>query len=244
MIVLTKGPIRSTLTNLDTLEVRHMPTAQVPEDMEEDGWVASQANPTHGDCTIELLDVYLEYPGNLEQWRSAWAHIDSINNIRLIYRQQDIPLSLVADIVASFHATVMHFGLCILDFTETREEEWRKVIPNTKIVKGAPHRVEEGYHVPTIWPLGDQFNLSHEHNAYHRDRSSLSLNEDGAQMVSHAEYDIPKDDIKVCQDCELRRLCYDHRIPEATDEGWAYPTECAYDPYTATWHVAEPEPTQ
>jgi SPASM domain peptide maturase of grasp-with-spasm system len=49
-------------------------------------------------------------------------------------------------------------------------------------------------------------------------------------------WDINKDKIEVCKDCEFRHVCTDCRA-YVLDESNIYskPSKCAYDPYTATW---------
>jgi SPASM domain peptide maturase of grasp-with-spasm system len=51
-----------------------------------------------------------------------------------------------------------------------------------------------------------------------------------------AYFDIHKDQIKVCRDCEFRHICTDCRV-FLSDPGDAYskPLKCHYDPYTTTW---------
>ncbi len=61
-------------------------------------------------------------------------------------------------------------------------------------------------------------------------------------------WNIKKDDISVCSQCEFRYMCMDARIPEAHSDAfslpgekrdrrahWYHPTECNYNPYIARW---------
>lgn len=50
-------------------------------------------------------------------------------------------------------------------------------------------------------------------------------------------WEINKDKIKVCQDCEFRYICPDGSIPVKTAENkyYAYSQSCNYNPYANTW---------
>lgn len=49
-------------------------------------------------------------------------------------------------------------------------------------------------------------------------------------------WDINKDKIEVCRDCEFRYICTDCRAYVTTSEDkYSKPGKCSYDPYTATW---------
>lgn len=57
-------------------------------------------------------------------------------------------------------------------------------------------------------------------------------------------WEINKDQVEVCRDCEFRYICPDCRAwVRESDEQFAKPSKCSYDPYTATWHPASPEST-
>lgn len=50
-------------------------------------------------------------------------------------------------------------------------------------------------------------------------------------------WNICKDDIAICHDCELRYMCIDQRLPSTCVSGGRhYTTECTYNPYIAKWH--------
>jgi SPASM domain peptide maturase of grasp-with-spasm system len=49
-------------------------------------------------------------------------------------------------------------------------------------------------------------------------------------------WNIKKDDIAVCKDCEFRYVCTDCRAYiENLDDVYSKPLKCGYNPYTATW---------
>ena len=49
-------------------------------------------------------------------------------------------------------------------------------------------------------------------------------------------WNINKNDVDVCRDCEFRHMCIDNRIPKQRKDGSFYhEKECAYNPYTAQW---------
>jgi len=57
-------------------------------------------------------------------------------------------------------------------------------------------------------------------------------------------WDINKDQIDVCRDCEFRHICTDCRaFVRDSDDRYSKPSRCGYDPYTATWK-SEPSPGQ
>lgn len=49
-------------------------------------------------------------------------------------------------------------------------------------------------------------------------------------------WNINKDKISVCKDCEFRHICTDCRAYiENPEDIYSKPLKCGYDPYTATW---------
>ena len=49
-------------------------------------------------------------------------------------------------------------------------------------------------------------------------------------------WNISKDSIEVCRDCEYRYMCLDNRIPdELPEKEWRHRTECHYNPYIGLW---------
>lgn len=51
-----------------------------------------------------------------------------------------------------------------------------------------------------------------------------------------ALWEINKDQVDVCKDCEFRYVCTDCRAYiEDPDDLYSKPSKCSYDPYTATW---------
>lgn len=49
-------------------------------------------------------------------------------------------------------------------------------------------------------------------------------------------WNIPKDRIDVCRDCEFRYMCVDARLPEQRNDGsWYFTGECEYNPYICKW---------
>ncbi|HEX6096547.1 MAG TPA: grasp-with-spasm system SPASM domain peptide maturase [Thermoanaerobaculia bacterium] len=59
-----------------------------------------------------------------------------------------------------------------------------------------------------------------------------------------ALWEVNKDQVEVCRDCEFRYVCPDCRAwVRVSDEKFAKPSKCGYDPYTATWRDSAPEMT-
>ena len=60
---------------------------------------------------------------------------------------------------------------------------------------------------------------------------------DALDRPGFTEYwDVSKDDVDVCRDCEFRYVCTDCRAFTADpDDPYSKPVGCSYDPYTATW---------
>jgi hypothetical protein len=48
-------------------------------------------------------------------------------------------------------------------------------------------------------------------------------------------WEIKKDSIEVCKDCEHRYMCVDARVPVNSNGKWSFITECSYNPYTGEW---------
>lgn len=63
-----------------------------------------------------------------------------------------------------------------------------------------------------------------------------SLHSAIAQQSFRELWDINKDQIEVCKDCEFRYICTDCRAYVTDpDDRYSKPSKCTYDPYTATW---------
>lgn len=64
-----------------------------------------------------------------------------------------------------------------------------------------------------------------------------TLREAVAQPAFRQAWNIKKDDIATCRDCEFRYVCTDCRVYTANqDDIHSKPAKCNYDPYTATWN--------
>ena len=59
----------------------------------------------------------------------------------------------------------------------------------------------------------------------------VALNKKGFKDV----WAIKKDDIKICQDCEFRRICTDCRAFTEDKGLYSKPSKCSYNPYLGTW---------
>ncbi|MGB3183895.1 MAG: grasp-with-spasm system SPASM domain peptide maturase [Cyclobacteriaceae bacterium] len=46
---------------------------------------------------------------------------------------------------------------------------------------------------------------------------------------------LKKNDITTCKDCEFRYICTDCRVFRESEDLYAKPSKCSYDPYTCTW---------
>lgn len=72
-----------------------------------------------------------------------------------------------------------------------------------------------------------------------------SLNSDEILTIICSEeyqylWNISKDIIDVCKDCELRYMCVDNRLPyERNENEWYHKIECNYNPYIAKWEDEE-----
>jgi SPASM domain peptide maturase of grasp-with-spasm system len=68
--------------------------------------------------------------------------------------------------------------------------------------------------------------------------SSHSLAEAAALDAFQQLWQVKKDQVKVCSDCEFRYICTDCRafVQDASDP-FSKPAKCNYNPYTATWEA-------
>lgn len=48
-------------------------------------------------------------------------------------------------------------------------------------------------------------------------------------------WNVKKDSIEICKDCELRYICIDSRTPQKNNDTWSYETSCSYNPYISLW---------
>lgn len=51
-------------------------------------------------------------------------------------------------------------------------------------------------------------------------------------------WNVSKNEIDVCKQCEFRRMCIDNRVPKKRDQfpqSFYYETECSYNPYISLW---------
>lgn len=242
MIVLTRGPKRSCLADVVSGEVRYMETADLPPDMKDDQEADNLGDPYQDNCALEILDIHMHAGADQEGWQDLLQDFTSVTNIRILYHAESVPVRFVQQILDYLYQNVMTFGVIILNYSKTPTEVLSPQFPNLRVIKGST-TLEKGYHKPQFWSNGPQFNLSGQHNPYHYSRYSTYLGREVPISHSHDIYDIPKQEIEVCKDCEMRRLCYDPRKPQKTKMGYTYDNPCAYDPYRATWHIAMDEVT-
>lgn len=52
-------------------------------------------------------------------------------------------------------------------------------------------------------------------------------------------WQISKDNIEICKDCEFRHMCYDSRVPKTNGHYWYYETFCIYNPFVCKWEGEE-----
>ena len=57
------------------------------------------------------------------------------------------------------------------------------------------------------------------------------VNKKGFQRI----WNITKDQIEVCKNCEFRYMCPDNRIPIKNNNKYIHTTECNYNPFTTQW---------
>lgn len=64
----------------------------------------------------------------------------------------------------------------------------------------------------------------------------VALNKQGFKDL----WNIKKDDIKICQDCEFRHICTDCRVfIDNPSDIYSHPAKCKYNPYLAKWEGEE-----
>ena len=69
----------------------------------------------------------------------------------------------------------------------------------------------------------------------------VSLHSALAHRDFAALWEINKDQIEICKDCEFRYICTDCRAHLAAPGNlYSKPLKCTYDPYTAEWRLPEP----
>jgi len=67
-----------------------------------------------------------------------------------------------------------------------------------------------------------------------------SLAEASRHPDFRARWQITKDEVKVCRDCEFRYICTDCRAYTQANEADGKPLKCGYDPYTGEWASTAP----
>lgn len=55
------------------------------------------------------------------------------------------------------------------------------------------------------------------------------------ERIENSPFNIPKDKIEICKDCEYRYMCLDNRTISRNHSVYEYDSSCNYDPYTSTW---------
>ena len=68
-----------------------------------------------------------------------------------------------------------------------------------------------------------------------------------AEALNHPgfkkHWNITKDQVAVCKDCEFRYICTDCRAYlEKPDDQYSKPLKCGYNPYTNTWEAWSASP--
>jgi radical SAM protein with 4Fe4S-binding SPASM domain len=65
--------------------------------------------------------------------------------------------------------------------------------------------------------------------------SSLTEVLDYKEEEVHKYWNITKDQIEVCKDCEFRYICTDCRAFRESDNIYSKPLKCNYNPYNGKW---------
>ena len=64
--------------------------------------------------------------------------------------------------------------------------------------------------------------------------------EDWSEIVNSNHFrnlwNINKDNIEICKDCEFRYCCPDNRLPIIQGNRVLFEEDCLYNPYTNTWN--------
>ncbi|PTM04032.1 MAG: hypothetical protein DA405_08610 [Bacteroidetes bacterium] len=82
----------------------------------------------------------------------------------------------------------------------------------------------------------EAFLLSQIHNLFFYKRSVFDKN--GLRHLT--EYNVTKEDVDICKECEFRRCCFDSRkVLNRSDGTFFYQSECNYNPYIAKWKGEE-----
>jgi len=74
-------------------------------------------------------------------------------------------------------------------------------------------------------------NMDEEHGNFNLKPISEVISDDRFRNL----WNIKKDEIAVCKDCEYRYMCLDNRIPVKKDGEWQHDTPCLYDVYSGKW---------
>ncbi len=71
--------------------------------------------------------------------------------------------------------------------------------------------------------------------------NNITTAEDLHQLSKTKEWDSKKSETFICEDCELRYMCVDNRIPKWNKQlnKWQHETECDYNPYIGLWKGEE-----
>lgn len=73
--------------------------------------------------------------------------------------------------------------------------------------------------------------------------SSTSLQEALEKKQFKKYWDVNKDQIKICQDCEFRYICTDCRaFVQNPEDDLSKPAKCSYNPYETVWENPEDDP--
>lgn len=64
---------------------------------------------------------------------------------------------------------------------------------------------------------------------------STSLAEATNHPAFREQWNVTKDEVAVCRDCEFRYICTDCRAYTVNDDAKGKPSKCSYDPYAGVW---------
>lgn len=232
-IYIVKGKKRCALINLNTSELRTLPleklgllekstrlNVDIPKFLIKDDNI----------CNKELLDIKIKKKTDLNKLYKYIDNRKTYYNVRLICESTNqIQLSYIKSLVLFINKYLYHFGVVIFIPNSYTKSTFIEYFKNYEIFTFEPDNQKKEIYNPSFYVSLKAIHISKENNFFHFSRDTIILNGNKTKWIDHDVFNISKNKIEGCRDCEFRLSCYDKREPYIKDGKYFYKSKCKYE---------------
>ncbi len=233
-IYIVNGKNKSALINLATYEIRsiaNIELSQLDDNILYEEDITKYINKKIDVFEKEILDIYISketfnhYPDIIISRGKVSYH-----NVRIVCNntENEIKLSYIKSLIKWINEHIYHFGVVIVIYESYNIEKYKKELHPYKLIVRKKESKKRKYR-PKLYAFPTAIYISKKNNLYHYSRDSIFINEDGIEFLDHDVYNISKNKIENCKNCEFRLNCYDFREIHELNGKYYYDTSCIYE---------------